>query len=194
MKNELPGSVLLVALLFSLPAPITAQAFDNGVTVEPLAFLPTPLPGHHIDAFRVNSSIGIRTLTAILQFDPMAQVQPGGQMTVFPDLLASGDLLKDTHFLFDTSSATINSQYEDKGTLSASVTFNANFPTSFMLAQAVVTDVHSAYDARVFGTLVDGREFATGTRFVPEPSVSVLGFAGVALWLGWRFTRRQVGR
>lgn len=191
MKNALLASACLLALLHVSTAPISAQSFDREVTVDSLVFLPTPLPGHHIDAFRVNATTGIRTLYAVLQFGPMAQIQPGGQMTVFPDLLAPGDLAKDSHFLFDISSATINSQYEDTGTLSASVTFNANFPTSFMLAQAVVGVNHTAYNAWISGTLVDGRQFATGLYFAPEPPVMALGLAAGALWLGWRLVQRR---
>ncbi|MDB6039031.1 MAG: hypothetical protein JWM99_2872 [Verrucomicrobiales bacterium] len=94
-----------------------------------------------ISEWSINSSLGISSLSAVVYtpatFTVMAQIQPGGNLTVYPDLLSPSDLNRDSHFLFDTSSAAILSQSETSSSLSTSVRFNANFPTSFKLAQIV---------------------------------------------------------
>jgi hypothetical protein len=159
---------------------------QNSVRIDASrVFLPTPVPGHHIDEFSVYSPLGIKTLDATVLINPMHQINPDGQATVFSDGLSSSELLSDSHFVFDISSATVLLQFEDTTQIRARVEFNANFPTSFTLAQIVAGDGHSDYVAGVTGTLVDGKSFSAAIAFAPEPSVmalGVLGAVGCCLW------------
>lgn len=141
-----------------------------------------------ISEWSINSSLGISSLSAVVYtpatFTVMAQIQPGGNLTVYPDLLSPSDLNRDSHFLFDTSSAAILSQSETSSSLSTSVRFNANFPTSFKLAQIVYQSGPAFSGVSLTGTLVDGSRFDANMAIVPEPSVSGLLLAGaLAFWL-----------
>jgi hypothetical protein len=185
MKDFALPLLAALAVLAIHPNSVSGQ---GGVYVYASAvFVSTPVPGYHIDEFSVVSSVGIRSLDAQVVINPMNQIQPDGNLTVFPVLLNSADLNKDSHFVFDTSSASILSQYEDTTQIRASVVFNANYPTSFELAQIVAKEGHAPYEAYVSGTLVDGSAFHTGIMFVPEPSVAVLGLCGAIVWVVFRW-------
>ena len=185
MKNiKCPVLMILVVLLF--PFCLAAQ---NTPRIDVASFLKTPVLGYHIEEFSVNSSIGIKSLFAVCKYGPMNQVWPSGQMTVFPDLLGSDDLLKDTHFLFDTSAATIISQFESNQELRTEVVFNSYFPTNFKLAQVVAADGHSAYNATISGTFVNGQSFNNGMFFIPEPSIFKLSISGLFFFVLWFYNK-----
>jgi hypothetical protein len=181
----IPGKMWAsISILLSLSCNLFA---DGNVSIQE-RLVPGGNGQNAISEWSVNSSLGISSLSAIVftpeTFTLMPQIQPGGNLTVFPDLLNPSDLNRDSHFLFDTSSATILSQSETSSSMSTSVRFNANFPTSFKLAQVVYQSGPLFSGVSVTGTLVDRTPFDANAAIIPEPSVSALLLtAALALWL-----------
>jgi hypothetical protein len=182
MKTSGKFLFLIVSLISnaSLLAQSTLSVYASAV------FVSTPVGGHHIDEFSVTSLKPIQSLDALVHISPMNQIQVDGQPTVFPSLLPVNLLTSDSHFVFDTSSATILSQSENTSEIQASVLFNANFPTNFKLAQIVGANGHDPYIARISGKYVDGQSFSASVAFVPEPSVWMLMAAGAMGLAGCR--------
>lgn len=143
--------------------------------------LPASDPGFHVDEFFFTAPFGIRTLNARVSIDPMNQVQPGGALSVFPTALTAEEAERDSHFLFDISSATILSQYEDSTMLRTSVEFTSDFPTSLDLARVYTPHGHLPFSASVYGEYINGAQYSQTIVFVPEPSVSALLILGAAL-------------
>jgi hypothetical protein len=189
MSTAFKAIALSVMCLF-MPARHFAQGTFGTFLRSSGSFLPAGVPGHHIDQFSVQSSVGIRTLEAYVLISPMNQVQVGGEPTVFSTLLLPADLDSDSHFVFDISNATILSQFEDSTQIRASVEFNADFPTSFVLARVVGADLHSFYEAGISGRLVTGEPFFSSIVFVPEPSASFFASFGL-LWFLISFVRKS---
>ncbi len=185
LMRIIPGKIWASVSIF---LSLSCNLFAGGNVSVQERLVPGGNGQNAISEWSVNSSLGISSLSAVV-FTPatltlMAQIQPGGNLTVFPNLLDPSDLNRDSHFLFDTSSATILSQSETSTSMNTSVRFNANFPTSFKLAQVVYQSGPAFSGISFTGTLVDGTPFDANMAIVPEPSVSGLLLTGaLAFWL-----------
>jgi hypothetical protein len=174
-----------MAVLFFIAFSLRTGSLAADVSVHESAFSSTP-EGFAFSDWSVRSSLGISSMSAVLSaFGDIKQINPGGALTVFPDILSGSDRNNDSHFLFDTTSATIISQSEDNSSVAVKVAFNANYPTSFTLGHVVFPGGSAFSGASITGTLVDGSPFSLSAAIVPEPSVNaLLLFGAAACWLG----------
>ena len=189
--------ILAVATCACFLAPKLLQAQG---TIRILPHLETSLENHHNDTWPVFDPVDlpITEMSLFLDLNPMNQINPNGEKTVFrTDSLSPVDTRNDSHFLLDPSQFTILQQGESTAFMSATIRFHTPslLPRANSLVQVVARDGHTASDGsfatfRATVTTTEGFTIplSNSVSIIPEPSslelllTSSFVFAVVGLW------------